>query len=825
VITVCGILHPFVADNPRHFLCYTACEYQDLNGCATLQMEVVEMENGKRKTGIEVIGDVPWGTHLCQLYRTKKDLAEILVPYFEAGLRSNEYCMWVTSEPLGVEQAKRALRRSVRNLDDYLEKGQIEILDASEWYTKSGRFESERVLNGWVEKEKEALSRGFEGLRLTGNTFWLEDAEWRDFAEYESEVDRVIGNYRMLAICSYSLDRCGASEVIDVVNNHQCAIVLREGKWERIESAYRRRSERELRESRGKWRALVESVPDGIITVDREGTILFANRTMSGRTPEDVIGASIYSYIPHSNKDVAKRVLESVFKSGKSRRYEGVAVLPEVGEFWYEYSIAPVRSNGRVESAVYVIRDINQRKKAEEALREKSNEIQERVKELNCLYGISNLTTGKIVSLEDILKRAVELIPPAWQYPEITCARIIFNSQEFRTDKYKETKWKQNSEIVVHGVKVGTLEVAYLEDRPQSYEGPFLNEERVLINAIAQRLGGIIERIQAEEAMRVSESKLRDYLENALDGIYTIDSRGKFIYMNSAVASILGYSKEEMTGKSFVELGLVRRDYISKGMKVLKGIIGGERSRAEEFVLIRKDGSHVYVEISSFPIGRGDNTEIIAVMRDVTERKQTEEALRQSERYYHALLDSSVDFIIILNEDGSVRYESPSVQRMLGYTPEERIGKSAFEFVHSDDVENLTATFAKFLKNPGGTASVELRFLHRDGSYRVFEGAGRNLLNDPVIRGIIANVRDVTERKQAEEALRESEEKLRYMFESISDGVAVTNLEGVITEINSRALEMYGAGTKEEVLGKSAFEFIAPQERERALQNMQRTLE
>ncbi|MHC4335636.1 MAG: MEDS domain-containing protein [Planctomycetota bacterium] len=160
-----------------------------------------------RNSGIKVIGDVPWGTHLCQFYKTKEDLIDILVPYFKAGLQNNEFCMWVTSEPLSSEKAKNALTAEVNNLDEYIAKGQIEILDYSQWYTKSGGFNAEEVLQAWVEKEKQALASGFDGLRLTGNTFWLEQKDWQDFSDYEAEINRVIGNYRMLAICTYSLHR------------------------------------------------------------------------------------------------------------------------------------------------------------------------------------------------------------------------------------------------------------------------------------------------------------------------------------------------------------------------------------------------------------------------------------------------------------------------------------------------------------------------------------------------------------------------------------------------------------------------------------------
>ncbi len=195
------------------------------------------MDENLRHSGIDIIDDVPWGTHFCQFYENKEDLIEVLVPYFKTGLENNEFCMWVTSQPLEVEDAKEALRKTVPNIDVYLEKGQLEIIFYFHWYVKDGIFDSDRVLNGWVEKLNKALANGYDGLRLTGNTFWLEKEDWNDFVDYEKNVDSVIGNYQMIALCTYNLDRCNATEIIDIVINHQFALIKKKGKWEQIESS------------------------------------------------------------------------------------------------------------------------------------------------------------------------------------------------------------------------------------------------------------------------------------------------------------------------------------------------------------------------------------------------------------------------------------------------------------------------------------------------------------------------------------------------------------------------------------------------------------
>jgi len=231
-----------------------------------------------RNTGIKIIGPMPWGSHLCQFYHTQKDLLEILLPYIKSGLNNNEFCMWITSEPLSAKEAKDALRNEIKDLDRLIKKGQIEILDYSQWYTKNGRFNADRVLAGWIEKERLALEKGFSGLRLTGNTFWLEKKDWSNFTEYEAKVNSAIGGQRMLALCTYSLDKCNASQVIDVVNNHQFALIKREGKWVSVESSSYRLAADNLSEISHKYELLIENIPLHIAATDQTGKFIIWNR-------------------------------------------------------------------------------------------------------------------------------------------------------------------------------------------------------------------------------------------------------------------------------------------------------------------------------------------------------------------------------------------------------------------------------------------------------------------------------------------------------------------------------------------------------------------
>jgi len=196
--------------------------------------------------GIPALRNVPWGTHVSQFYHTKEDLIDILVSYFKAGLESHELCVWITSKPLCAQEAKEALAMSVAGLGEYVRSGQMEIISAGEGYLKEGAFDPRRVMKGWINKYNKALDNGYEGIRVTGNTLWLEKRLWVDFMDYEKELNEVIRQYRMIVLCSYCLFDREIFEVIQVSNNHQYTLIKHEGKWELLKDDERKRAERKL---------------------------------------------------------------------------------------------------------------------------------------------------------------------------------------------------------------------------------------------------------------------------------------------------------------------------------------------------------------------------------------------------------------------------------------------------------------------------------------------------------------------------------------------------------------------------------------------------
>lgn len=188
-----------------------------------------------RDSGIEILGDLEWGSHFCNFFESKEDLLQILVPYFKAGLINNEFCLWITSDPITVEIAYEALQNEIPDFEQYEKKEQIIILPHVDWYLRDKKFMPDIVINGWYQKLKESLKKGFDGMRVSGNEAWLERDVWKNFIDYERTLNNSLKDQHMIVLCTYPLDKCDAHAVFDVSQVHEMALTRRKGNWEFIE--------------------------------------------------------------------------------------------------------------------------------------------------------------------------------------------------------------------------------------------------------------------------------------------------------------------------------------------------------------------------------------------------------------------------------------------------------------------------------------------------------------------------------------------------------------------------------------------------------------
>ena len=261
------------------------------------------------------------------------------------------------------------------------------------------------------------------------------------------------------------------------------------------------------------------------------------------------------------------------------------------------------------------------------------------------------------------------------------------------------------------------------------------------------------EQEQWERELRSSEARKTAILDHALDGIITMNPEGRITEFNRAAERMFGYERAQVIGKTIAETivppslrerhrrGLAR--YLATGESTVMG-------KRIEIQGLRADGTEFPVELAIVSTQVDGQRSFTAYLRDVTERKRAAEEVSRSEERFRALVENSTDVIALLSREGTNLYATPSQTRVLGITPEENRGRSAFHNVHPDDMPEARECFAKVLANPGLPVTAEVRVQHTDGSWRVVEAVGVNRLEDPNVRGIVANYRDITARKQAE---------------------------------------------------------------------------
>ncbi len=746
-----------------------------------------------RKSGIEAIGDVPWGTHFCQFYRTAQDLLDILVPYFSAGLKSNEFCMWITSEPLDKAAAERAMKKALPGFGQYVRKGQIEILPHTDWYLKGGRFDSRRVLDAWVEKLEQARAKGFDGLRLSGNTSWLEKKHWKAFTGYEAAVDGVIGHYRMLAACTYSLDRCGASEVLDVIHNHRFALVRRESDWQIIESSERKRAEEALR----RQAQFPDENPNPVLRVDEDGALLYVN--LPGLRCLAALGATAGQPLPPAVRALATDAF------GRAEVVEADLAGAHGRTFWF----SAIRPPGESYANLYAL-DVTERKRAEQTLSESEQKYRllfETMAEGFALYEL----------IEDERGRPVD-----WRVLEVN-------------DAYTRHTGIPRDKIVGH--RVGEIFPVSIPDYLPIFAQVVANQTSVDFETFAKAVGryqhivtfpaggrrfaniveDITERRLAEDARRASEERYRGLFNNMTEGFalheIITDETGRpcdyrFLDVNPAFERLTGLRRAEVAGRRVTEvLTGIEPFWIETYGKVA---LAGEPVTFERYYPAPLNR---WFEVMAY---RPAPRQFAVVFLDISKRKQAGEALRESEKRLERAQEiahlGSWELDVV---DNRLTW-SDEVYRIFGLEPREFAAtyEAFLAAIHPDDRQAVDAAYSGSLREGQDSYEIEHRILRRDnGEVRIVHEKCEHLRDDSgrIVRSI-GMIHDVTERQRAEslrQALAEHERlRLGAAVDQASDAVIMADLDGKIRYVNA-AFETINRCRKDAAVGRSYFDFIA----------------
>ncbi|MCA1960396.1 MAG: PAS domain S-box protein [Desulfomonile sp.] len=430
-----------------------------------------------------------------------------------------------------------------------------------------------------------------------------------EVARCRSTGDRFVSEYRMIA-------RSGAivwfrDEAV-IVRQQSGVPAYRQGIM--LDMTEARRAEEVMLEGTTRYRALFDNMSNGvfILAVARRGTdfiLIDCNKAAEeiyGLQRTDILGGSVLKVIPHVKESGLFAVFQKVWRTGAADRHTAHTFGEECVDEWREHFVYKLPSG----EIVTIFTDDTERKLMEEELRKRTRQLTERVRELRCLYGVSDLLQRHDLSLVEKIRRILNIIPPALQYPNIACARVKLDGEEFATKNFKWTPWRQAASIEASGVQVGMVEVCYLEERPEFDVGPFLAEECQLLNDIADRIGRAVEHSLAEEALRT----LMEDLERRV-----FESTGE---LRAANARLL----EEISERTRAMEVLVRRE----PLKAAGELVGGVADDITNLLQLTVDG----VRMASIRLGEGDYSDVRTYLDQVLQSaKMGQDAVRRLETF------------------------------------------------------------------------------------------------------------------------------------------------------------------------------------------------
>ena len=624
----------------------------------------------------------------------------------------------------------------------------------------------------------------------------------------------------------------------------------------------RREFDEVLRESEKRYRLISEHTSDLIVitTFDPNLTPLYINSAherVFGYSLKELMKKSILDLI---HPDDLKKFLPLVRKLAAVRSKDDIdwrdSTLIEcrahdkAGNWHYLESTINVVEENRL---LFITKDVTERKRAEAQLRETEENYHAYVD--NALEGIVILQDG----IRKYANRAMEHLT-GYSLDELVGSPftdvLLPEDSGALLDGYRRYLNGENvhpmTEVKIRR-KDGAIRHVAVQYQIIQYRGS---------PAVLGFMHDITDRKNYEDALRESEMNYRELSANLPGTIYQFimrtDGSWGIPYVSEGVRDMLELTPEEVVQNPRLPFEMMLPGYVPKLWGSIAESAANLSTWTLEFQVQTKSGKVKWLRGSATP-RKLPNGNILwnGVFIDLTLRKKSDDELRRArdeleqrveertaelrkinealeaeiaerirlEERYRSLVQNLSDIILILDEHMNISYASPSVERTLNIPPDALIGKNTIPFVHPDDVSKVSLQFDRTKQQPGVNIPIEFRVRNAEGSWIYFEAIANNLLDNPHVRGVVVNARNIHERKRAEEALRESEEMYKTLLRAFPDAIAVTDIQLGITEIARGNLELFGYENIGEIPIKSAIDFIVPEDHERAMQNFYRVLE
>ena len=548
-------------------------------------------------------------------------------------------------------------------------------------------------------------------------------------------------------------------------------------------------TERKLAENKLRWFSkVVEQSPAAVMVTDLGATIEYVNprfAEVTGYTFEEAVGRNPRILKSGETPADEYRKMWETLRTGEWRgEFHNKRKNGEL--YWEAASICPIRDeNGTPTHYVAVKEDITERKRLEDALRASEERFRVAVENAQlCVYDIEAATgRSSVIGPGSVLHGLSTLEDWARALHPDDRERLKAAHQRRPQEGLREEYRIVGPDGKIHH---------YLDFGAPEWDGRWI---------------GVLRNITEEKQAEASLARLAAIVECSTSAIVSFDAQGIIQNWNAAAERLYGYSAAEVVGKPAHMLSPPELHARAQANVAL--VVGGTHRPAYETRHMRKNGEVFPVNLTASPIrGRDGKVEGGSVIiRDITEQKRVEEALRESENRFRALVQSSSDVITLLDPEGIILYDSPGAAELMGVSPAERQGSEAINWIHPDDRSYVRMLHEELLRAPGAKLRAQIRLRHADGSWRWCDSWAMNLLNEPGVRALVASFRDITELKDVENALRESEERYRRLIEDASDAIFTIDLTGRCTSLN-KASEKISGYSREEALGMSLQQVI-----------------
>jgi PAS domain S-box-containing protein len=489
-------------------------------------------------------------------------------------------------------------------------------------------------------------------------------------------------------------------------------------------------------------------------------------------------------YADSTTANIANR--ETLVKNGKEPDIRDILLHKKDGsEFWARSQIIFVKLKEE-DYIQAIIQDVTEEKLTQLKLNESEYHLQERIKELNCLYELSKIAIKPHITFEEIIRDSLRLIPPAWQFPESTSARIIFESKQYCTENFKESDWFLKTQIEINR-KPMQIEVYYSDDRE------FISEEKDILTDIGLRIKEILEKRESEVAFELEKNFTDDIMNSSMDTIFVFNPEsGKAIRWNKVFREVSGYTDEEIS-KLKAPDSYYNTEELKHASEAIQEVIT-KGTVTLELSLISKEGQKIPYEYTGTKLEDSEgNILIVAVGRNLTERKEVQEKLKESEAKFRGFFETIPDLFFLISSDGTI-LEYRGTSEELYVPPNEFLGKKMGDVLP----ENVAELNVDSIKNTLKTRLPQIieYNLEINGRSHFYEARHLYFSEDRVL----VFIRDITERRMAEEHLQISERKYREAYDRANfyKDLFSHDINNILQVVNSSAeLISYQLGDSE----------------------------